>query len=202
MIDGPLLWYLNRGSGVVALILLTLATVLGVLALGGRPGSRLPRFVVQSVHRNVALLAVVTLLLHVLTAVVDEYVDIRWWHALVPFSGPLQRGWLGLGGVALLLLMTVVASSVLRHRLRRRTWYSIHQAVWLMWLASVLHGIGMGSDLTGQWWLATAGCVAAVSAAAAWRVAQVLLGRSTLASATAGTTRAGTDMTMPIRRLP
>jgi DMSO/TMAO reductase YedYZ heme-binding membrane subunit len=202
MIDGPLLWYLNRGSGVVALILLTLAIVLGVLALGGRPGGRLPRFVVQSVHRNVALLAVATLLLHVMTAVVDEYVDIRWWHALVPFSGSLQRGWLGLGAVALLLLAAVVASSVLRHRLRRRTWYSIHQAVWLMWLASVLHGMGMGSDLTDQWWLATVGCVAAVTAAAAWRVAHALLDRSALASATTGTARVDTDMTMPIRRLP
>jgi sulfoxide reductase heme-binding subunit YedZ len=105
MIDGPLLWYLNRGSGVVALVLLTFTTVLGVLALGGRPGSRVPRFVVQSVHRNVALLAVLTLLLHVVTAVADEYVDIRWWHALVPFSGALHRPWLGLGAVALLLLV-------------------------------------------------------------------------------------------------
>ncbi len=202
MIDGPLLWYLNRGSGVVALILLTLATVLGVLAVGGRPGSRVPRFVVQSVHRNVALLAVVTLLLHVVTAVVDEYVDIQWWHALVPFSGALQRPWLGLGAIALLLLMAVVASSLLRHRMRRRTWYSIHQAVWLLWLASVLHGIGMGSDLTDQWWLATVGCVAAVSAAAAWRGTRALLDGGALVSTMAGTPNVDTDMTMPIRRLP
>lgn len=201
MIDGPLLWYLNRGSGVVALVLLTLTTVLGVLALGGRPGSRVPRFVVQSVHRNVALLAVLTLLLHVVTAVADEYVDIRWWHALVPFSGALHRPWLGLGAVALLLLVAVVASSLLRHRLTRRTWYSVHQAVWLLWLASVLHGIGMGSDLADQWWLVTVGSVAAVSAAAAWRVTRTLLDRGTLASATAGTHH-DTDMTMPIRRLP
>ncbi len=208
MIDGPLLWYLNRGSGVVALVLLTLATVLGVLALGGRPGSRVPRFVVQSVHRNIALLAVVTLLLHVMTAVVDEYVDITWWHALVPFSSAFHRPWLGLGTVALLLMGTVVASSLLRHRLSRRTWYSVHQAVWLLWLTSVVHGIGMGTDLTDRWWPATVGCVAATSAAAAWRVTRGLLDRGTLTSATAPTTHPDiqpdthTDMTMPIRRLP
>ena len=34
MIDGPFLWYLNRGTGVVALVLLTLTTVLGLVALG------------------------------------------------------------------------------------------------------------------------------------------------------------------------
>jgi sulfoxide reductase heme-binding subunit YedZ len=138
----------------------------------------------------------------VVTAVVDEYVDIRWWHALVPFSGALQRPWLGLGAIALLLLVAVVASSLLRHRLRRRTWFSIHQAVWLLWLTSMLHGIGMGSDLTDQWWLATVGCVAAVSAAAAWRGTRALLDRSPLVSTSTDTEPVDSTMTMPIRRQP
>ena len=98
--EGPLLWFLNRGTGVVALVLLTVATVLGVLALGGRPGSRVPRFVVQAVHRNVALLAVVTVVVHVLTGVVDEFVDIRWWQAFLPWSLRYQPLWLALGIVA------------------------------------------------------------------------------------------------------
>lgn len=47
MSDGPLLWYLNRATGVVLLVLLTLSVVLGVLAMGGRPGRAVPRFVSQ-----------------------------------------------------------------------------------------------------------------------------------------------------------
>ena len=38
MMEGPILWYLNRGSGAVTMVLLTLTVVLGVLSLGGRPG--------------------------------------------------------------------------------------------------------------------------------------------------------------------
>ncbi len=57
----------------------------------------LPRFVGQALHRNLALWSLVLLVLHVTTAVVDAYVDIRWWQALVPWYGasylPL---WLGL----------------------------------------------------------------------------------------------------------
>ena len=48
MTDGPILWYLNRGTGVVVLVLLTVTTVLGVVALGNRSGRRLPRFVTQA----------------------------------------------------------------------------------------------------------------------------------------------------------
>lgn len=196
MTEGPVLWYLNRSSGVVALVLLTVATVLGVLALGGRPGSRVPRFVVQSVHRNVALIAVVTVVVHVVTAVVDEFVDIRWWHAVVPFTGAYERIWLGLGATALDLLLVVTVSSLLRHRLRRRTWYSLHQAVYLLWLASVLHGAGMGTDLGNRWWPVTVGCVAAVTAAVAWRLTLAVLHRRAPDPAPVDPT-----MTMPIRRL-
>jgi methionine sulfoxide reductase heme-binding subunit len=196
MTEGPLLWYLNRSSGVVGLVLLTLATVLGVLALGGRPGSRVPRFVVQSVHRNVALIAVVTVVAHVVTAVVDEFVDIRWWHAVVPFTGGYQPIWLGLGATALDLLLVVTVSSLLRHRLRRRTWYSLHQAVYLLWLASVLHGAGMGTDLGNRWWPVTVGCVAAVTAAVAWRLTLAVLQRRAPDPASVDPA-----MTMPIRRI-
>ena len=194
--EGPLLWFLNRGTGVVALVLLTAATVLGVLALGGRPGSRVPRFVVQAVHRNVALLAVVTVVVHVFTAVVDEIVDIRWWHALVPFTGDYERLWLGLGAVAVDLLLVVTISSLLRHRLRHRTWHSLHQATYLLWLSSVLHGAGMGTDLGGRLWLLTVGCAAAVTAALTWRLARMLLPHHTRGTGDV----ADPAMTMPIRR--
>ncbi|HEX6148294.1 ferric reductase-like transmembrane domain-containing protein [Nocardioides sp.] len=202
MTEGPLLWYLNRSSGVVGLVLLTAATVLGVLATGGRPGTRIPRFVLQSVHRNVALIAVVTVTAHVVAAVVDEFVDIRWWHALVPFTGRYERLWLGLGATAVQLLLVVTVSSLLRHRLRRRTWYSLHQSVYLLWLTSVLHGVGMGTDLADRWWPVTVGCVAAVTTAGTWRLARALL-ESTALDDRAARSRAEDDaMTMPIRRLP
>ncbi len=198
MTGEPVLWYLNRGSGVVALVLLTATTVLGVLALGGRPGTRLPRFVVQAVHRNVALLAVLTLAAHVATAVLDEFVDIRWWHAVVPFTGSYERVWLGLGAVAVDLAVLVTVSSLLRDRLRRRTWQALHQSTYLLWLTSILHGAGMGTDLSGPQWPVTVGCAGAVAAAVTWRLARAALRHRTEPD------EPTTDhaMTMPLRRIP
>ena len=195
MIEG-LLWYLNRSTGVVALVLLSITTVLGVLALGGRAGQRLPRFVTQAVHRNVALLAVVTIVVHVVTAVADEFVDIRWWHALVPFTGTYERVWLGVGAVALDLLLVVTASSLLRTRMRHGTWRALHQSAYLLWLTSILHGVGMGSDMREGLWLVTVLCAAAVPTALVWRLARLVLDPP---RTSADTTHDA--MTMPIRRI-
>lgn len=146
-LHGPMLWYLNRSTGLVVLALLTVTVVLGVLSTGGG-GRWVPRFVGQVLHRNLALWSVVLLAVHVATAVVDTYVDIRWWQAFVPWVGasylPL---WLGMGAVALDVLVLVVVTSLLRARMRHRTWRLVHLLAYLAWGVAVAHGLGIGTDL-------------------------------------------------------
>src|SRR4051812_21139442 len=54
----PLLWYLNRGTGVVLLVLFSATVVLGVLATGRSATPLWPRFVTQGLHRSLAALSV------------------------------------------------------------------------------------------------------------------------------------------------
>lgn len=185
MTDGPFLWYLNRSTGLVILVLFTLATALGVLATSGRAGRRVPAFVSQSLHRQVSLLAVVGLVVHVASAVADGYVDIRWWQAFVPWLGATYAPlWLGLGTLALDVLLVVVVTSLLRSRLRHRTWRGVHLAAYTGWLLSLVHGIGIGTDVRAAepWaYAVVGGCVALVAAAVALR-----LGRLVVAHAPSG----------------
>src|SRR5262252_9565891 len=75
MTVGPsLYWYLTRASGAVALVLLTASVVLGIAAIARLRGPRIPRFVVDGIHRTASLLAVVFLVVHILTAVLDSFV--------------------------------------------------------------------------------------------------------------------------------
>jgi sulfoxide reductase heme-binding subunit YedZ len=154
--DGPLLWYLNRATGLVVLALLTVSAVLGLWATG-RGGRVVPRFATQAVHRNVALWSVVLLGLHVMTAVVDTYVDIRWWQSFVPWVGasylPL---WLGLGTLSLDVLVLVVLTSLVRTRLRHRSWRLVHLLAYAAWGVAVAHGLGIGTDLRSTGWERTA----------------------------------------------
>ena len=54
-------WYLTRGTGVVALLLLTVGLVLGVMGPMRFRTIRIPRFAVSALHRNVTLLALALL---------------------------------------------------------------------------------------------------------------------------------------------
>jgi predicted ferric reductase len=173
MTEGPLLWYLNRATGLTLLVLLTVSTVLGVLAMGGRPGRGVPRFVTQHVHRNLALLSVVALVVHVASAVLDTFVDIRWWQAIVPFGATYEPLWLGLGALSLDLIAVVVVTSLLRSRLTHRRWRAVHLFSWVAWVAAVIHTVGIGTDLEeGTLWavVPTVACVLAVVAALGLRL--------------------------------
>ena len=174
--DSPLLWFANRGTGLVLLALLTLTMLAGVLATRGDAGRRVPRFVTQGVHRNLSLLALALLAAHVVTAVADTYVDIRWWQAWWPFGASYRPLWLGLGSLALDLVVVLVVTSLLRHRLPYRAWRALHLAAYLVWPVSLAHGLGIGTDArTDLGWWTSVGCLAVVTLAVLVRLAGLAL---------------------------
>jgi predicted ferric reductase len=164
--DGPLLWYLNRSTGAVLLLLFTISVVLGILATRGNAGGKVPRFVTQEFHRNISLLSLTLLVAHIATAVADEYVDIRWWDALVPWGSPYMEVWLALGTIAFDLTLIVVATSLVRHRMNAGLWRGLHLMTYVAWFVALLHGWGIGTDAQDPWmlWLQGSCAVAFVSA--------------------------------------
>ena len=106
------LWYVTRGSGVVALLLLTVSVLLGIGVTLRWRGERWPRFAVANVHKNLTLLSIVFVLVHVVTTVADGYAPISLTAAVWPFGSPYRPVWLGLGTVAFDLLLALVATSL------------------------------------------------------------------------------------------
>lgn len=169
--SGPGLWYATRATGLVALLLLTASVLLGVLTAGRLRAAAWPRFLTAGLHRNIALLSCTFLALHVGTTVVDSYTSIPLGAAFVPFLSPYKRVWLALGAVALDLFIALVVSSLLRGRLGHRGWRLVHWTGYACWAVAVLHGTGAGTDERSLWAAGlTAVCLAAVGAAAAWRI--------------------------------
>ena len=158
---GPLLWYANRSTGVVVVGLLTLSTAMGVFSTARAGSSRWPRFATQALHRNV----------HVTTAVADTFVDIRWFDAVVPFLGLYSRLWLGVGAIASDLLIAVVLTSLVRHRLNHRRWRIVHLMAYLGWVLGVVHGLGIGTDSGTVWGMTVS--VASIGVVAAFCVLRV-----------------------------
>ena len=168
---GPGLWYATRATGLVTLLMLTASVLLGLLVAGRFSSQRWPRFLTQGLHRNISLLVLVFLVLHVGTTVLDSYTSIPLSAAFVPFASAYKAGWLSLGAVALDLLVALVVTSLVRNRLGYRTWRRLHWLAYACWPVAVAHGLGIGTDRSVTWVIAmTLGCVGCVGVAAAWRI--------------------------------
>ena len=165
------LWYASRATGVVALLLMTAVLLLGLLVTrqGRLPG--LPRFAVTGLHRNLSLVAVVFVVLHVLTAVADSYVRIPLISAVVPLASSYERLALGLGAVSLDIMIAVIVTSLLRRHLSRGLWRAVHLLAYVSWPVAWLHSITSSTDLRHGWLFLTAvGCALLVVVAVLWRL--------------------------------
>jgi len=165
-------WYASRATGIVSLLLLTAVLVLGILVnrQGRLPG--LPRFAVTSLHRNISLLAVAFIAVHVLTAVLDTYVNIPILSGVVPFASSYERGWLTLGAISFDIMLAMIITSLLRGRLNRVLWRGVHLLAYLCWPVAFAHSIGSSRDLQHGWLLdLSIACALMVAAAALWRLA-------------------------------
>jgi sulfoxide reductase heme-binding subunit YedZ len=174
LVHGSVLWYLNRATGLIDLVLFTAVVVLGIVGTSRHSPSWWPRFATVGLHRSLSLLAVVLLVVHVVTAVADTYVSIGWLDAVVPFVGSYRPFWLGLGTVALDLFVAVGITSLLRFRIGPAAWRGVHLLAYAAWPVAVVHGLGTGTDASTLPVLAlTFGSVTAVVMAAAWRVSTI-----------------------------
>ncbi len=122
-------------------------------------------------HRNVALLAVVFLAVHVATAALDSYVAVGWLAAVVPFTSGWDRLWVGLGTASVDLMIALVATSLLRARLTYRAWKAVHWLAYAAWPLAMVHGWAAGTD-RGTTWARSLFVVSLLSVAGAvvWRV--------------------------------
>lgn len=165
------MWYLARATGIVALLLLTVTVVLGILTSVRWQPRSLPRFVVEYVHRNVTVLVLALIAIHVATVVLDGFAPIGWLAAVVPFISEYRPIWLGLGALGFDLLLAVAITSWLRHRVGFRVWRFLHWSAYACWPIVLVHGLGTGTDTRQVWALVVEGaCLLAVALAVLWRV--------------------------------
>ena len=165
------LWYATRATGVVALVLLTVTVVLGITGTARVATPRWPRVVTAGLHRNVALLVVAFVGVHILTTVLDTYAPIGWISVVIPFTSAYRPLWLSLGTIAFDLLIALVVTSLLRARLGYRGWRLVHWFAYVAWPVALWHGLGTGTDSRLPWLLALdAAAVTAVACAVWWRL--------------------------------
>ncbi len=162
-------WYIARSSGLVAYLLLSSSVVLGAL-MAGRTKFAWPRFAVEEVHRFLALLAGIFIVVHGSALLLDTVVPISLKQELVPFSSPYRPFSVALGVLAAELMAAVGITNLFRSRLPHKLWRRVHYLTLAVWGLATMHGFLAGTDRFDPWF-------AAIAAATVSSVAMVLFTR-------------------------
>ena len=166
----PYFWYITRGTGIVALLLLTLVVTLGTLVANRIGGTFVGRFELNELHRSVSMVAMLFLILHILTTVIDSYVSTGLISAFVPMTSAYKTVPIAIGAVGFDLLLCVWISSLLKVRIKNESWRFIHWFSWLAYASAIIHSYMSGSDAhSGAGLVLVAGCAGIVLCVALWR---------------------------------
>lgn len=164
-----ILWFVSRATGVASVTLLTAVVVLGLVTASRRPPVGIRSAVVMGLHRSLALGSVVFLLVHIATAIGESYVSIDLISAVVPFTSGYETAAVGLGTVAVDIVIAIVATSLLRHRLPERLWRAVHLLAFVFWPVALVHGIALGTSSEALLRGITIACAVIGVAAVGWR---------------------------------
>jgi len=169
------IWYIARGAGLAALLLLTISTALGA-AMTGR-GKSTTRVTWNYMHRVTASLGIWALLTHVTAILADPWAHVGWAGSIVPFTAGYRPTWIGVGTLAVYTFVVVAAVGIARARIATsergaRAWRWLHGLAYVGWGLAMLHGFNSGTD-SGVGWVRGLyiACGVAVAAAVTARVA-------------------------------
>ena len=128
--------------------------MLGIVTSVRWAGESTPGFVSADMHRNLSLIAISLVVLHVITTLLDPFAHIPIRDVIVPFGAAYRPVWLGLGVVAFEVMLAIVVTSLMRDRIGPRLWRLIHWAAYASWPLALVHGVGTGSDARAPWMIA------------------------------------------------
>ena len=132
-------------SGVLALVALTTAVGVGIVATDRivmTPGHRV---IAQAVHRAVSFGALAFLITHIVLEILAHRSHVI--DAVVPFLAQGRRFYIGLGTIASDLIVVLIITGIARGRFASRrpwTWRAIHAVAYLAWPFAIVHGLLAG----------------------------------------------------------
>jgi predicted ferric reductase len=169
---GPsLYWLTSRAAGTAALVLASLAVLVGALRAAGFAGSDVHgsrrRLQLAIIHEALGLALIASLLIHGLVLLGDNFVKQSIADIAVPFVGPVEPvANNGIGIIAGYVFMVFSLTYYVRDRIGDARWTAVHRFTLLAWVGAFVHTLGNGTDRHEAWYLVVIFLPAAAALAA------------------------------------
>ena len=150
-------WYVARGAGLTAAVLLILLIFSGIGLVTGFTYRLLEPIAAWSVHRAIGIAFGVSACLHVLALLFDRYVGFTPLQVLVPFLSPykpvtidgihLGSLYVALGVFGLYIAAIIILSSLYWKDTKPNLWKALHYLGYLLVILTFFHALYLGADL-------------------------------------------------------
>ncbi len=139
-------WYMARSGGIVAYVMLWLSTVWGLGLSTKVIKGWLSPALAFGLHEFLSISTLIFTAIHGLVLLGDAYIEFNLLHLLIPFIGPYEPLWTGLGIITFYLGLTVTASFYSRKLIGQSMWRLLHYLTFPAYLLALLHGVMVGTD--------------------------------------------------------
>lgn len=144
-------WYATRMFALLAYLAISGSVVYGLLLSTGILDAIAHRAVSFALHQELASIGLGLAMIHVALLMLDKSVPYTLAEVLIPFIGPYQPLWVGIGQLMLYLTIVVVGSFYLRSRIGQRRWRLLHYLTLLAFVGTTVHGLMSGTDTAAPW---------------------------------------------------
>lgn len=158
-------WSVIKASGFTSYALTAIACAFGAFSYGKTVPARV-RGLMLPAHQFAGWLGLMFGAFHGAVLTIDKYEPFSLAEWLVPFTAEYRPIASGLGTVAFYLAAAVLISSDLMNKLGKKVWRKVHLLSYPMFIASLVHGLIIGSDSEQAWAVGTYAGGAALFAAA------------------------------------
>jgi hypothetical protein len=147
----PWAWIITRASGIASYILLTAMSLLGILLTTGLIYRMLSPAAAWSLHRATASVLLLSVSAHVVSLLLDRFMNLRIVDVLIPFVSSYRPLLISLGIFGFYLLLLVLSTSLYTMTSHARFWRTVHALGFVMFALIFLHGILIGTDTKQVW---------------------------------------------------
>jgi predicted ferric reductase len=144
-------WYATRLLGLLSYLAITGSVVYGLLLSTGILDAIAHRTVSFTLHQDLSGIGLGLAMVHAAVLMIDTSVPYTPFDVLVPFAGPYEPLWVGIGQLSLYLTAIVMLSFYARKRIGQKRWRTLHHVTFLAFLGATFHGLMAGTDSSAPW---------------------------------------------------